>query len=91
MEGREDLLNNKSNSKLYIEGDLKKLILIGALANDATLNQENGKWSINGEPTDGCFLTLCKKADLDTSDFVEIDKIPFDSDFKYMAKIVDLD
>ena len=55
----EDLLNNKSN-KLYIEGDLKKLILIGALANDATLNQENGKWSINGEPTDGCFLTLCK-------------------------------
>ena len=91
VEGREDLLNNKSNSKLYIEGDLKKLILIGALANDATLNQENGKWSINGEPTDGCFLTLCKKADLDTSDFVEIDKIPFDSDFKYMAKIVDLD
>ncbi|MBU5335101.1 HAD-IC family P-type ATPase [Intestinibacter bartlettii] len=94
MEGKEGLLTNKSSkkikNKLKIEGDLKKLILIGALANDATLNQEEGKWIINGEPTDGCFLTLCKKANLDTSDFVEIDKIPFDSDFKYMAKIVDL-
>lgn len=94
VEDNDDLLNNeynqKSSKKLDIEGDLKKLILIGALANDATLNQENGKWSINGEPTDGCFLTLCKKANLDTSEFIEIDKIPFDSEFKYMAKIVDL-
>lgn len=94
VEDNDDLLNNESNQKsskrLDIEGDLKKLILIGALANDATLNQENGKWSINGEPTDGCFLTLCKKANLDTSEFIEVDKIPFDSDFKYMAKIVDL-
>lgn len=80
---------NRQN-KLTIDGDLKKLILIGALANDATLNCENGKWDINGEPTDGCFLTLCKKADLDISDFVEVDKMPFDSDFKYMAKIVDI-
>ena len=94
-EERQDLLINKSSkkvsSKLRVEGDLKKLILIGALANDATLNQENDKWVINGEPTDGCFLTLCKKANLDTSYFIEIDKIPFDSDFKYIAKIVDLD
>ena len=93
--GKQDLLINKSSekisSKLKIEGDLKKLILIGALANDAKLNQENDKWVINGEPTDGCFLTLCKKANLDTSNFIEIDKIPFDSDFKYMAKIVDLE
>ena len=93
--GKQDLLINKSSekisSKLKIEGDLKKLILIGALANDAKLNQENDKWVINGEPTDGCFLTLCKKANLDTSNFIEINKIPFDSDFKYMAKIVDLE
>lgn len=97
VEGEKGLLNNKpsneisnkTSEKLYIEGDLKKLILIGALANDATLNEENGKWIINGEPTDGCFLTLLQKANLDTSDFIEIDKIPFDSDFKYMAKIVD--
>ena len=54
-------------------------------------NKERDKWVINGEPTDGCFLTLCKKANLDTSYFIEIDKIPFDSDFKYIAKIVDLD
>ena len=93
--GKQDLLINKSSekisSKLKIEGDLKKLILIGALANDAKLNQENDKWVINGEPTDGCFLTLCKKANLDTSNFIEINKIPFDSDLKYMAKIVDLE
>lgn len=78
------------DEKIAIDGDLRKLILIGALANDATLNYEDGKWGINGEPTDGCFLTLCKKAKLDIDSFVEIDKMPFDSDFKYMAKIVDL-
>jgi len=78
------------DQKIAIDGDLRKLILIGALANDATLNYEDGKWGINGEPTDGCFLTLCKKAKLDIDSFVEVDKMPFDSDFKYMAKIVDL-
>ena len=39
---------------------MEKLILIGAIRQMMQhLNQENGKWSINGEPTDGMlFNTL---------------------------------
>ena len=54
-EERQDLLINKSSkkvsSKLKIEGDLKKLILIGALANDAKTYIADGK-------TDGWIHTI---------------------------------
>ncbi|GEP18923.1 cation-transporting P-type ATPase [Pediococcus argentinicus] len=66
---------------------LHKLILAGNEANDTTLEQEDGKWVINGEPTDGAFLTLFKKVFPDGSCEEEIDKIPFDSDYRYMAEL----
>ncbi|QKS69970.1 cation-transporting P-type ATPase [Paenalkalicoccus suaedae] len=60
--------------------------------NDASLTKDDDdNWTIDGDPTDGCFLTLAEKAEEDIKDLEVISKIPFDSDYKYMAVLVDVD
>ncbi|SFC57223.1 potassium and/or sodium efflux P-type ATPase [Alkalibacterium subtropicum] len=67
---------------------LKELIQSGYEANETTLEQEEDKWIINGEPTDGAFLTLYQKSHkTEESDYEEIDRIPFDSDYRYIASL----
>ncbi|GEK89446.1 ATPase, P-type (transporting), HAD superfamily, subfamily IC [Alkalibacterium putridalgicola] len=67
---------------------LKELIQSGYEANETTLEQEEDKWVINGEPTDGAFLTLYQKSHgTEESDYEEIDRIPFDSDYRYIASL----
>lgn len=71
----------------------KKLTLFldaGYEANDTTLIKEGNNWSLNGEPTDGSFLTLYHKVyEYEKKNkYEELDMIPFDSDYRYMAKLV---
>lgn len=51
---------------------------------------EGNHWTINGEPTDGSFLTLYHKqfAYPQAPAYQELDMLPFDSDNRYMAKLV---
>ncbi|MDD9324672.1 HAD-IC family P-type ATPase, partial [Pediococcus acidilactici] len=68
--------------------DLQKLILAGYYANDTELTQTDGQWQINGEPTDGAFLTLANKAfQQRVPEWTEVDMIPFDSDYRYIAEL----
>lgn len=69
---------------------LKLLLQAGYYANDTDLLHENGQWHINGEPTDGAFLTLYHKvfAYDQPKEFEEIDILPFDSDYRYIGKLV---
>ena len=68
---------------------LKLLLEAGFQANDTVLAEENGKWTINGEPTDGAFLTLYRKVlGVDyQSPFEPLDLLPFDSDYRYIAEL----
>lgn len=69
---------------------LKLFLEVGYEANDTVLVQEGDHWKINGEPTDGAFLTLYHKM-FDckiTPEYDEIDMLPFDSDYRYIAKLV---
>ncbi|WP_423189049.1 HAD-IC family P-type ATPase [Alkalibacterium sp. f15] len=67
---------------------LKELIQSGYEANETTLEQENGHWIINGEPTDGSFLTLYQKVyQTEETDYEEMDRIPFDSEYRYIASL----
>ncbi|MFD1486005.1 HAD-IC family P-type ATPase [Lacticaseibacillus baoqingensis] len=71
--------------------DLKALLRAGYEANDTTLAEIEGKYEINGEPTDGAFMTAYYKAfSTDPTDAEELDLLPFDSDYRYMAKLVRL-
>lgn len=72
--------------ELDSDSDLKLLITSGYEANEAELNEEEGQWKISGEPTDGAFLTLYNKAfNSGDSSYEEISKVPFDSDYRYVA------
>lgn len=65
------------------------LLTVGKTCNDAQLHEENGEWVINGDPTEACLLTVAEKAETPIERLKLISKIPFDSDYKYMATLVD--
>ncbi|WP_214698450.1 MULTISPECIES: cation-transporting P-type ATPase [unclassified Exiguobacterium] len=65
------------------------LLTVGKTCNDAQLNEEDGSWVINGDPTEACLLTVAEKAERPIERLKVISKIPFDSEYKYMATLVD--
>lgn len=68
--------------------DLQQLLTAGFEANDTTLDQdEDGRYLINGEPTDGSFLTAYYKAFANEPNVTPVDLMPFDSNLRYMAKL----
>ncbi|SES30882.1 cation-transporting P-type ATPase [Salipaludibacillus aurantiacus] len=73
-------------------GDLLELLTAMKTCNDSTLRKdEEGYWTINGEPTEGCLLTLAEKANTDIDRLDVQSKIPFDSAYKYMAVLTERD
>lgn len=72
-----------------------RLITNGILSSNAELVEEDdGEYSVDGDPTDGALTVLAHKAGLDEATLSEIgwerqNELPFDSDKKYMAVILD--
>lgn len=73
-------------------GDLKRLLEIGVLCNNAELagdrDSKNG-WKVYGDPTEGALLVLASKAGIARTDMdsleQRIDELPFDSTRKMMS------
>lgn len=81
------LQDNGQPAKL--DDQLKLLLEAGFQSNDTVLSEDDGHWMINGEPTDGAFLTLYHKAlgkDYQ-SPYEPVDLLPFDSDYRYIAEL----
>jgi len=71
--------------------DLSLLLTIGALCNNAILENENGIWSIMGDPTEGALIVVAAKAGLERA---TLDKVyprvwegPFTSERKRMTTV----
>lgn len=81
----------ENDQPVELDPKLKLFLEAGYEANDTYLVEEDGHWIINGEPTDGSFLTLYHKVFPydEESHYEEIDMLPFDSDYRYMAKMVE--
>lgn len=81
-------LNGK---KAPLTDQLKLFVEAGYQANDTVLSENDGAWHINGEPTDDAFLTLYHKAygPKHQSRYAEIDLLPFDSDYRYIAELTE--
>ncbi len=64
---------------------------ISMLCNDASLKENNGKWVLRGDPTEGALLTLGLKTGLDYSrllqEYARVAEIPFDSERKRMSTL----
>ena len=61
------------------------------LCNDADLQEKQGDWTLNGDPTEGALLAMALKADLDINlekdKWPRTDVIPFESEHRFMATL----
>ena len=75
--------------------DLEHLLLAGVLCNEAELKQQDDHWQIEGDPTEGALVVAAAKAGLDISDLREahpcLDTLPFESEYRYMATLNEVD
>ncbi|MFS8111873.1 cation-transporting P-type ATPase [Rhizobium jaguaris] len=64
---------------------------VSALCNDAELFKEEGKWKVEGDPTEGALYPFATKLGIDraaeTAAAPRIDAIPFESEHKFMATL----
>ena len=72
---------------------LKRLLQAAALASDAHLvrSESEGRWQVQGDPTEGALVVAAAKAGLNKSDldaqFPRVDEIPFSSETKRMTTL----
>ncbi|MBZ8181507.1 cation-translocating P-type ATPase [Oscillatoria salina] len=76
--------------------EVEKLLLANVICNDAILQQEdNGEWTILGDPTEGALLSLAGKAGLEQktlqSKYPRLGEFPFSSERKRMSVICPVD
>ena len=73
------------------EPGLLELVRAGILATRATLREDDGRWVIDGSPTEGSLIVLARKAGLDREalekDRPLIDTLPFESERRFSASL----
>ncbi len=79
-----------------IKGFLPRVAFeISALCNDAKLTHSDEGYGVIGDPTEGCLLTLCRKASLGEEELRErhrrAGEVPFSSERKRMSTVNDFD
>ncbi len=69
----------------------RRLLQAGVLCNDASLQEESGRWTVTGDPTEGALLTAAEKAGMKASEVRQesprLDAIPFESENQFMATL----
>ncbi|MGO1469048.1 MAG: calcium-translocating P-type ATPase, SERCA-type [Tissierella sp.] len=69
--------------------DLKTLVSIATLANDAEIEKTENSYKVIGDPTEGSLITLGTKAGISkkgiNKKYPRVEEIPFDSDRKMMT------
>ena len=85
-----EILRNNELFDLNQALDLSYLVECFNTCNDAVIGKdEDGHWTVKGEPTEGALVTLYHKANMEHRELNRICTIPFDSEYKYMATLVE--
>jgi len=70
---------------------LRRMGHVSLLCNDAGLFEQDGKWKVEGDPTEGALYPFAAKLGMDraaeTAAAPRIDAIPFESEHKFMATL----
>lgn len=68
---------------------LREMLKAGLLCNDSQLVQIEGRWVVQGDPTEGALISAARKAGFNEADasMTRLDAIPFDSQHQYMATL----
>ncbi|MFX1508804.1 MAG: calcium-translocating P-type ATPase, SERCA-type [Promethearchaeota archaeon] len=73
-------------------GQLALLLRIGVLCSNAIIREEEGKWHVIGDPTEGALVVAAQKAgftDTQLNEYPRIAELPFDPDRKRMSTLHD--
>jgi len=83
----DDDSENHQNQSLW------ECLRCGALCNDSRLIVKEGRYEIDGDPTECALIVAARKAGIKDGELPEtdcrLDTIPFDSEFQYMATLHD--
>jgi Ca2+-transporting ATPase len=69
----------------HVRNAIGKTLLAAALANDATLSNRDGRWRVQGDPTEGALIVAARKffgVEAKAAGFPRIGEIPFTSERK---------
>jgi Ca2+-transporting ATPase len=71
--------------------ELNRALAVADLANNAVLQERDGRWTVQGDPTEGALIVAAKKAGLDPqaleTRFDRIGEVPFSSERKLMSAL----
>ncbi|MFV9504666.1 MAG: cation-translocating P-type ATPase [Oscillochloridaceae bacterium umkhey_bin13] len=74
-----------------LRAEVTELLRAADRANNAVLQQDMGRWTIQGDPTEGALIVAARKADLTEADltarFTRVGEVPFSSERKLMSTI----
>jgi Ca2+-transporting ATPase len=77
----------------FQDPSLNNLLLVGTLCNDSSLIEEEGEWSILGDPTEGALVVLAAKLGLERSplqkEWPRCGELPFSAERKRMSVLVE--
>ncbi|HJP59024.1 MAG TPA: cation-translocating P-type ATPase, partial [Gemmatimonadaceae bacterium] len=74
-----------------LRDELERALAAADLANNASVREEDGRWVVDGDPTEGALLVAARKARLGIENFDErftrLGEIPFSSERKLMSTL----
>lgn len=92
-EPRGDVLAEGSGPSPEASTALRECVVAGALCNDSRIVQSDGRWLVEGDPTEGALLVAAQKLGLDEVSLEgrmpRLDEIPFESAHRHMATLHD--
>jgi P-type Ca2+ transporter type 2C len=74
-----------------LRNELERALAVADRANNASLQQRDGRWTVQGDPTEGALIVAARKAGLEadrlTRRFARVAEVPFSSERKLMSTI----
>ena len=74
-----------------LRAELTRALIVADRANNAVLQESDGRWSVLGDPTEGALIVAARKAGLEDAAldarFERIGEVPFSSERKLMSTI----
>jgi len=71
--------------------ELERALAVGDRANNAVLQEHDGRWTVQGDPTEGALIVAARKAGLEDAAldarFRRIGEVPFSSERKIMTTV----
>jgi Ca2+-transporting ATPase len=74
-----------------LRSELERALSVGDRASNAVLHERQGRWTVQGDPTEGALLVAARKAgireDVLSERFVRVGEVPFSSERRLMTTI----